>query len=182
MGEAVHLTRRFFASLRPGGPAEVDRAWVETVLSHSEYELWERLYPPDRRHSAFMARRVQRELGGGGFVGGAPLREDMRWVLAAALLHDVGKIESGLGTWGRVSATIAAKVLGAEYVAGWIGRGGWRGRVGRYLNHPEIGAELLRGARSNPCTVAWASQHHKPSDSWTLPVEIAQILHEFDND
>lgn len=182
MGEAAHLARRFFASLRRGGPAEADRAWVEAALSGSEYELWSRQYPPDRRHSAFLARRVERELAGEAFVEDAPISEDTRWVLASALLHDIGKIESGLGTWGRVWATIAAKVLGAGRVTGWVVRDGCRGRVGRYLNHPEIGAELLRGARSDPRTVTWASQHHKPADSWTLPAEIAEVLHEFDND
>ena len=182
MGESAHLVRRFFAALRPGGPSEVDRAWVEAVLSRSEYELWARQYPPDRRHSASIACQVERELAGEALVESAPLSEDTRWVLAAALLHDIGKTESGLGTWGRVFATIVSKVFGAQHVSGWIDRDGCRARVGRYVNHPEIGAELLRGARSDPRTVAWAAQHHKPEDFWTLPAEIAKVLHEFDND
>ncbi|MCQ3806553.1 MAG: HD domain-containing protein [Acidimicrobiaceae bacterium] len=202
MGEFAHLARRFFASVRRGGPTEADRAWVEDVLSRSEYELWAAQYAPDRRHSASVARRVERELAGEAFGRrgrspsaaasreladeafgqGAPAGEDTSWVLASALLHDIGKLESGLGTWGRVWATVAAKVLGAQRVAAWIDHDGCRGRAGRYVNHPEIGAELLRGARSDPRTVAWASQHHKPADSWTLPPEIAQVLHEFDND
>ena len=59
---------------------------------------------PDRRHAAGVARAVQRALG----------HEASRPVLAAALLHDVGKVESGLRTYGRVVATLSAKVAGAE--------------------------------------------------------------------
>ena len=51
MGGTWHLTRRFFGSLRPGGPPESDRAWVEGVLSEAEYALWARQYGPDRRHT-----------------------------------------------------------------------------------------------------------------------------------
>ena len=182
MGEVRHLVRRFFASVRPGGPTEVDRAWVSDVLSASEYQLWARQYPPDRRHSASIARQVHRELAGGTPVEGAPLSEDTRWVLACALLHDIGKIEADLGTWGRVWATLLAKIVGPGRARGWVDSDGYRRRVGSYVNHPEIGAELLRAARSDPRTIAWAAQHHKPADQWTIPAETARILHAFDND
>lgn len=182
MGEFRHLVRRFVSSLRSGGPAEVDRAWVSEVLSRSEYELWARQYPPDRRHSASVARQVHRELAGGTLSEDAPFSEDARWVLAAALLHDVGKIEADLGTWGRVGATLAAKTVGLRRARGWVDRDGWRRRIGSYLNHPEIGAELLQAARSDPRTVAWAAQHHQRAEEWTIPAEMARILHAFDND
>lgn len=187
MGELAHLARRFLASLPDGGPTEVDRAWVADVLSASEYELWARQHPPDRRHSVSVARRVQSELLGREPAAeapdeGEPLDGETRWVLACALLHDVGKIEAGLGTWGRVLATLAAKAVGPGRARGWVSSNGCRRRVGSYLNHPEIGAELLRAARSDPRTVAWAAQHHKPADQWTVPAEIARMLHAFDNE
>ena len=177
MGESWHLIRRFFEALLLGGPHETDRVWVESVLSQKEYTLWARQYPPDRRHSASIARQVERQL-----ANDALLNEDTRWVLAAALLHDIGKIEAGLGTWGRVFATIVAKLVGPQRARRWIVRDGYRGRVGDYLNHPEIGAELLRVAQSDPRTIAWAAQHHKQPAKWTIPAEIARVLHEFDND
>ncbi|MEK9527178.1 MAG: hypothetical protein VWZ83_12310, partial [Acidimicrobiaceae bacterium] len=90
MGGTWHLTRRFIGSLRPGGPPESDRAWVEDVLSEAEYALWARQYGPDRRHTVQVANEVERRLGG----------DATRPVLAAALLHDIGKIDAGLGTWG----------------------------------------------------------------------------------
>ncbi|MYJ97811.1 MAG: HD domain-containing protein [Acidimicrobiaceae bacterium] len=177
MGEFWHLTRRFFAALTNRGPDETDRVWVESVLSAREYALWARQYPPDRRHSASIARQVERRL-----VGEPASGEDTRWVLASALLHDIGKIEADLGTWGRVFATVIAKTVGSERVRRWAHDDGYRGRVGSYLRHPAIGAELLRGAQSDPRTIAWAAEHHQRPDKWTVPVEFAQVLHEFDND
>jgi hypothetical protein len=40
-------------------------------------------------------------------------------VLAAALLHDCGKTVSGLGTYGRVIATLSVKLAGTEQALAW---------------------------------------------------------------
>lgn len=172
MSGALHLVRRFFGSLRPGGPAERDRAWVASVLSESEYALWARMYGPDRRHSAGVAREVEHRLG----------HEATPAVLAAALLHDVGKIDAGLRTWGRVVATLSAAVAGRDTARLWMRSAGFTRKVGLYLHHPEIGADLLEMAGSDPLTVAWAAEHHRPRDEWTVPLEIADVLHEVDDD
>lgn len=185
-GDFRHLSRRFFAALSNRGPSETDRAWVESVLSAQQYALWARQYRPDRRHSALMARKVERwlanQLRSDALATSMVESDSTDWVIAAALLHDVGKIEANLGTWGRVFATVVIKVVGSERVAQWTKQRGWRGRVASYLQHPEIGAELLRDAKSDPGTVAWAAEHHKPAAQWTIPAEIAQVLHRFDND
>ncbi len=94
MASLRHLARRFLGSLRPGGPPAADVTWVDDVLLPGERDLWRSLPGPDRRHSVGVARRVDRALDG------AP-----RPVLAAALLHDVGKVVAGLRTPGRVVAT-----------------------------------------------------------------------------
>ena len=172
MGGAGHLARRFFGSLRPGGPPENDRAWVEDVLSDAEYGLWVRMYGPDRRHSVAVAREVERRLG----------NEATPPVLAAALLHDVGKIDADLGTWGRVVATLSAKVAGPETARLWIKSSGFTRRVGLYLHHPEIGADMLELAGSDALTVSWAEEHHKPADQWTVDPAIARVLHDVDDD
>lgn len=172
MGGFGHLSRRFFGSLRPGGPAEADRAWVESVLLEREYELWQRMYGPDRRHSVMVAREVERRLG---HVATPP-------VLAAALLHDVGKIDADLGTWGRVIATMSAKVAGRDAAKLWIKATGFTRKVGLYFHHPEIGADMLELAGSDPLTYTWAEQHHRPAEEWTIDPQIAQALHEADDD
>jgi len=172
MGGALHLTRRFFGALRPGGPPEIDRAWVESVLSEAEYALWRRQYGPDRRHTASVAREVERRLG----------HEASPAVLAAALLHDIGKIDADLGTWGRVVATLSAKVAGRDTAKLWSKSSGFTRRVGLYLQHPEIGADMLEMAGSDPLTVAWAAEHHRPADEWTIDADLAQVLHDVDDD
>ncbi|HEX2064429.1 MAG TPA: HD domain-containing protein [Acidimicrobiales bacterium] len=157
----AHLGRRFMGSLWPGGPSRRREGWVATVLSPAEHRLWRRMSGPDRRHAVAVARRVDRAMGGGAD----------RPVLVAALLHDVGKVEAGLGLLGRVAAT-AASLAGR--------RPG--GAMGAYLRHAEVGSGLLEEAGSDPVTVAWAREHHLPPDRWTVPAEIGAVLKACDDD
>jgi hypothetical protein len=174
MARPVHLVSRFFGSLRPGGPKAADREWAESQLLPGELELWRRMSGPDRRHSAGVARRVRAELG-----------DDVaRPVLAAALLHDVGKLDAHLRTYGRVVATLAGATVAHDEVTirHWATTTGFTRRVGLYLLHPELGADLLRLAGSDPLTVAWAAEHHLPADQWTVEPVLARALHDADDD
>jgi hypothetical protein len=157
--KALHLATRFFGSLRSGAPRE--EAWAIDQLVEGERAVWERMSDADRRHAVGVALRVGDALG----------ERATRPVLAAALLHDSGKVESDLGTFARVGAT----------VAGVVSRR-WRGRVGAYLRHDEIGAEMLERAGSDALTVAWAREHHLPRARWTLPLDIADALKAADDD
>lgn len=172
MSAPGHLVRRFLGSLRPGGPRPRDVAWVADRLLPGELAVWTAMPGPDRRHSAAVARRVAEALG----------PEVPRPVLAAALLHDVGKTAVRLRTPGRVVATLVAAAVGRERAAGWSGRRGPAGRVGRYLRHDEGGAELLASVGSDPLTVAWAREHHRPRSSWTVPPAFADALQAADDD
>jgi len=169
---ASHLTRRFVGSLRPGGPARSEERWATSWLLESEQVLWRRMAGPDRRHAASVARRVERALG----------HEATRPVMAAALLHDVGKVESGLGTYGRVVATLSAKVAGPDMASRWGRQRGFVRRVGLYLQHDRLGGDLLALAGSDPLTVAWAREHHLPPADWTLPAHLATALKDADDD
>jgi hypothetical protein len=169
----AHLTRRFFGSLRPGGPSPVDEAWAVGVLAPSEAVLWRRMSAPDRRHAVAVARAVTSVLGD----------HAVRSVRAAALLHDVGKVEAGFGPLRRAAVTLAAMVVGREAAAArWSTRGGVIGRAGAYLRHDEIGAALLTEAGSDPLTVAWAREHHLPTARWTVPADIGAALKAADDD
>jgi hypothetical protein len=172
MAGAAHLVRRFFGSLRPGGPPPADARWAAELLLPPEVKLWERMPGPDRRHAVAVARRVERALG----------NEATRPVLAAALLHDVGKIESGLRTYGRVIATLSGKAGGRDMAHTWRRQRGFARRVGLYLDHDRIGGDLLELAGSDPLTVAWTREHHRPSEAWSLPRPLADALKAADDD
>ena len=164
LSRSAHLVRRFFASIWPGGPPASSENWVLDSLLAGEVDLWRRMSGPDRRHALSVARRVDDRLGGAD-----------RPVLAAALLHDVGKVASGLGTLVRVLATLAG-IVGGDRVRFSDGR------IGRYLRHPQIGADLLDAAGSDELTVAWAAQHHLPAERWTVDQVVAEALHAPDDD
>lgn len=128
-----HLTARFFTSLSPAPPPTADEEWVASVLTAGEHSLWVQLSNQDRRHSAIVARR---------FVGRRP--DATRPEVAGAILHDVGKIECGLGTFGRVAGTV-------------IGPHGRRFRA--YHDHEAIGARMAADVGSVPATVELIAGH-----------------------
>ena len=167
-----HLAKRFFGSLMPVGPSKPDRAWALECLLAGEQEVWQKMSAVDRRHAVGVARRVERSLGA----------EATRPVLAAALLHDCGKTVSGLGTYGRVIATLSAKAVGRDVAVLWSDTRGFTRNVGLYLDHPSLGADLLGMAGSAPITIAWAAEHHLPEEMWTVPPAIGAALKAADDD
>ena len=157
--------------MQSGGPSEADRSWAVVHLLPSEADLWARLSDADRRHAVAVARGVMDRLG-----------EAERPVVAAALLHDVGKLASGLGTAGRVVATLVAAVVRPTTVASWSKALGFRRQVADYLRHPEEGGALLAEAGSDPLTVAWAVEHHRPPRHWTVDHWVGEARAEADDD
>lgn len=149
------------------------------MLLGGEQDLWRRMSGPDRRHAIGVARDTTRL-----FSPDKPPRE----VLAAALLHDVGKVESGLGTFPRVGVTLAAMAVGRRRLLRWSGsvqataERSWRNRVGLYLSHDRLGADLLAAAGSEDLTVAWAREHHLPSEQWSVDARVGAALKAADGD
>jgi len=136
---------------------------VASVLLPGELDLWRRMSGPDRRHAVAVARAVASS-------------HQERAAVAAALLHDVGKIDAALGTFGRVGVTAWSLVVGRERIAAG------HGRAARYVRHDEIGAALLRDAGSAPLTVAWTREHHLPPEWWTVPADVGRALKSADDD
>lgn len=139
--------------------------WAESHLVPGEVALWRQLSNADQRHLVKVARDVVDVLG-----------EDKRPVVAAALLHDVGKLGCGLGTFGRVAATLIIAVTSRETLEAWSRGGGFRGRAGRYFCHPESGAVLLEAADSDAFTVTWAREHQMSSSRWSVDRGLAEVL------
>jgi len=122
-----HLAARFIVSLDTRPPTAADQAWAESQLLDAERELWGRQSGVDRRHTIKVARR---------FLDARP--HATRAEVAGALLHDIGKLECGLGTWGRVVASVV---------------GPRTARFRSYHDHERIGAEMLSSVGSEDATV-----------------------------
>lgn len=159
--------------------------------------LWRRMSGPDRRHAVSVARETARLLS----PGPVP-----REVVAAALLHDVGKVESRLGTFARVGVTLVAMVAGRDRLLRWSGAPSagqgpqepsgqapagrpptppspsWRARTGMYLTHDRLGADLLLQAGSAQLTWSWAREHHMPPARWTVDSRVGDALKAADGD
>jgi hypothetical protein len=165
-----HLAGRFFGALRPGGASAADRAWVESVLEPAEYALWARQPGHDQRHTAEVARRVEAALAGGPHAG------ETRW-LACALLHDIGKLASGLSIPSRVLATLVDRGTGGA-VADWEEHRGLRRRIALYLRHPELGADMIVMTGGRAEVAHWAAAHHDRGrlDPTVVPAPVVTAL------
>ena len=173
----AHLSGRFVRALWPGPPRADDVAWVETVLTPDGYVIFRRQPHHDQRHAIGVAREVQSRLAD------TPYADDPRW-LSAALLHDIGKLDSRLGVYGRVVATVSGAAVGREHAAAWSESTGFTRRVGLYLRHAELGADRIRLAEGPDEAAQWAAAHHDPS-TWptlTIPEPVVAALAAADND
>jgi hypothetical protein len=172
----LHLATRFFRALWPGSPRERDTAWVESLLEPGELALWRRLPNHDRRYSIRVAKNVEARLVGTEYAG------QSRW-LAAALLHDVGKLDAGLGVVGRSAATVIGAAAGSARVERWASATGFRRRVAWHRQHDERGAERIRAAGGRDEAARWALAHHH-RDRWPasgVPLPVADALEAADN-
>ncbi len=74
-----------------------------------------------------------------------------------------------------------AECAGSRPPARFPGRA-WRQRIGLYLRHDRVGAELLSEAGSDPLTVAWAGEHHRPPERWSVDARLGAALKLADDD
>ncbi|MDX1662399.1 MAG: HD domain-containing protein [Candidatus Promineifilaceae bacterium] len=144
-------------------------AWaeVESVLSDEEVVLFRKMSTTDQGHSL----RVLRTLRGAGHAD-----PDL---LAAALLHDVGKGRVRLRLWERVLGAVVEEVAPA-LVSHW-GNGasgeaeGWRRPFAIRARHAHWGAEMAAAAGSSPTTVALI-RHHQEGTVPTADQQVQLLL------
>lgn len=155
---ATHLVSRFFASVVARPVSETDQAWVAQHLAPSEYDVWLRLGRADRAESVRTGRRAEEA-----FARGDARCDDAGAWIAAALLHDVGKLDARFGPVRRALATLAGRIGGRYTAVRWAHlTHGQRRRAGLYLRHAELGAHRLELAGARPEAVTWARVHHEP--------------------
>ena len=157
----TYRSRQFFGALR-ARLEEEERAEVAAHLTPAEQHLFYAMDLHDQRH----ALDVFRVLKSGGHRDAS--------LLAAALLHDVGK--GPIRLWQRVAFVLLRAVSprllrrlasadGAPAGGGSAFGGGWRGALGRSLDHAGRGAALAEAAGSAAETVRLIRLHRSPTSA-----------------
>lgn len=165
----AHLARRWRSTVRRRQPLASDLAWVRTRLSEPELALWQQLTPTDQTHTIEVARLVGRN------------GEPGNLACAAALLHDIGKIETSSSATVRVGAALLQPFVSVTTARRWAQAGGWRAGLGRLLDYPSRGAALLAAADSDPVVVAWAAEHHLSPEHWSVQRSLGMALQRSDD-
>ena len=134
---------------RPLPPA----AWKEIgdVLDSSEQDLFSRQSLAGQQHGYRVMRMLK--LAGHGDPD----------LLAAALLHDVGKIHSQGGRWAK-SIVVLAEAFLPEKANAWASGEpkGWKRPFVVKARHAEWGASSAKAAGSSPLTVSLIRRHQGP--------------------
>jgi hypothetical protein len=147
-------------------PPLAPEAWqeIEALLNPAEVALFRRFNPGDRQHSY----QVMRSLRAAG--------DDEPALLAAALLHDVGKTRVPVQLWERVLGTLG-DVFFPQKVKLWGSNSieGWRRPFGVRVHHAEWGAEMASEAGSQPLAVRLIG-HHQDKELDLLDAELARLL------
>jgi hypothetical protein len=164
-----YRSRQFWQALYAVPDAD-DLALAEGILSPKQMVLFTRLQTGEQAHSLLVFKRVfvQCQLD--------PV-ESQTDLLAAALLHDVGKSCYTLSLWERV-LIVLAKAVFPNRIEEWGtltmsesqahpdgGQSGWKRAFVIAEQHPRWGAELAAGAGCSALTVSLIRRHQEPLPS-----------------
>jgi putative nucleotidyltransferase with HDIG domain len=149
---AVYRVRQFLrAAASWFRPAAVDEDLLRQVLPPSGVALFQAMPGYDRQHAAAVFQALQ------------AAGHDEPDLLAAALLHDVGKSGSGLARiriWHRVATVLLdAFWPGALERIGQDRPGSWRRAFFVQQHHAALGAELARAAGCSSAAVELIRRH-----------------------
>src|ERR1700683_1136953 len=89
------LAKRLIGSFHPAPPEAAEQAWVRSLLTREEVDLWSNRPPHDQTHSVGVAQGVRRRLAATPYAG------DSLW-LSVAIMHDIGKLQSNLALHARL--------------------------------------------------------------------------------
>ena len=151
---AVYRVRQFIQATGAWiRPAKVEEALLERYLPPQSLELFRAMPSQDRKHGLNVFRTLQQE----GY--------DDPDLLAAALLHDVGKgVPPGGGPrlWHRVAVVLMHRYT-PELLQRLAADGrGWKEPFAVHVRHPHVGAQWAAEAGCSPQVVSLIREHHEP--------------------
>ena len=143
------------------------RETITAVLTPEEAALFEQFSLSDQRHSYQVLCTLQ---------ANGQTHPDL---LAAALLHDVGKTRAPLSIWQR-SLIVVAETFVPGKTAGW-GQGqvdSWQRPFVVKAQHPAWGAAMVQAAGSRPLTIQLIGRHQDklPQTPALSEAEVDQLL------
>ena len=147
---------QFLRALTAGVPEE-EAEQAMRILTLEARRLFRRQAVQDQRHALAVYRMLRRS-------GHADPR-----LLAAALLHDVGKADARLPAWQRAVIVLLDRFaprildrLGQREPQGrpWSLPERWRRPFVVYARHPQVGARWAREVGCSPLIVALIRRHH----------------------
>ena len=143
-------------------PADIGRA--KAVLTPELFRLFTRMQPFEQAHALRVYDRLVKE----GYS-----QPDL---LAAALLHDVGKVRSPLKPGERAAAVLAKKL--SPSISQIIGQGrpkGWNKGIVVAEKHAAWGAEMAAAAGATPLTTELIARH-QDADLLDLKEDVQKYL------
>ena len=154
-------------------PQPADLAWAQQLLGAGLYACFTRLQPSEQVHALAVARQVQ------------AAGHDQPEFLAAALLHDVGKVRYPLWVWERVAIVLVLR-LAPQRALVW-GRGAarcWRRPFVVAAKHAEWGAQIVREAGAAALVVRLVACHQDaaPPELNETERQLLAVLQAADND
>jgi hypothetical protein len=147
---AVYRVWQFWQLVKAQPLESEDEAEIAVILNPDELELFFRQHISEQQHAV----RVMRTLKEAG-------HDDVE-LLAAALLHDVGKIEARSKWWDRPVVVLGQTLLPAQS-AHWASRGkdDWHRPFVIKKCHPDWGAAAAASCGSSPLTVSLIRRHQE---------------------
>ncbi len=154
LGAARYRTGQFLAALGARtGRFDLNPAPARLVLPDRLFELFLRMPPEDRRHGLDVLDRLESDP--------AIARDSDGPLLAAALLHDLGKAEAGVAIRHRIARVLLRPTLPGlwRWLSGWPT--GWRRPFWAVAHHPERGAIWVETAGGDPALVELIRHHER---------------------